>query len=186
MSRDREILEILNGVVIPQLQEIANFMVTANQALADLTAAVTALQGQLAALQTVDAALDAAVSQLSAGGVSPAAIEGIVATLSAASASLKPIVADIGAQTAKIQPPPPAATSVSVSPATATIAVGATQQFSASVAGTTTQVVTWSASAGSIDQTGLFTAPATAGSATSTAASQQTPAVTGTASVSFA
>ena len=53
-------------------------------------------------------------------------------------------------------------TGVSVSPSTATVIAGQTQQFSATVAGTgsPSQSVTWTASAGIIDGTGLFTAPA--------------------------
>lgn len=46
---------------------------------------------------------------------------------------------------------------ITVSPATATVTLGKTQQFSA----TGQSSVTWSASAGSISATGLFTAPAT-------------------------
>lgn len=52
---------------------------------------------------------------------------------------------------------------ISISPSGATTVVNQTQQFSANIA------VTWAASCGSIDSTGLFTAPATAGSCTITA-----------------
>jgi hypothetical protein len=52
--------------------------------------------------------------------------------------------------------------SVSVSPSTATVVGGATQQFAATVVGTNSpsQSVTWTASAGSVSSSGLFTAPA--------------------------
>lgn len=55
---------------------------------------------------------------------------------------------------------------VSVTPNTATIGGGTTQQFSASVAGTNSpsQAVTWSTTAGTVGSTGLFTAPASTGS----------------------
>jgi uncharacterized protein YjdB len=170
--------------VFPKLKEIKEFMATNTQALADLQAAVATMQNSIANLQSADTLLDAAIQKLSAGGVSPADIEAVVAQLNAASASLKPVVDDLNAQATKINPPEPVA--VSVSPATATIAVGATQQFSASVIGSTNTAVTWSASTGSIDPTGLFTAPATAGSAIITATSQADATKSATASVSFA
>ncbi len=63
--------------------------------------------------------------------------------------------------------PPPAVT-VSVQPASANIFLGATQQFQATVAGTSNSSVTWevngsvsgNAQAGTISSTGLYTAPA--------------------------
>lgn len=59
---------------------------------------------------------------------------------------------------------------LAITPATAKTATGATQAFTAS------QSATWSASCGSIDPTGLFTAPATPGTCTITAtASGGTP-----------
>jgi len=48
---------------------------------------------------------------------------------------------------------------VTVSPGSATVTSGGTQQFSAQVANTSNTAVTWSATAGSINSTGLFTAP---------------------------
>jgi uncharacterized protein YjdB len=66
----------------------------------------------------------------------------------------------------------PTVTSVSVTPATASIQTGATQQFSAAVQGTVTnKAVTWSASAGTITNAGLLTAPAADGKVTVTATS---------------
>jgi hypothetical protein len=57
------------------------------------------------------------------------------------------------------------AISVSVMPTTATVAVGKTQQFAATVTGSTNTAVTWSVvggvSNGTISTTGLYTAPAT-------------------------
>jgi len=49
---------------------------------------------------------------------------------------------------------------VSVTPASATLASGAKQQFTATVTGTSNTAVTWTASQGSIDRNGLYTAPA--------------------------
>jgi hypothetical protein len=54
-------------------------------------------------------------------------------------------------------PPPPV--SVIISPASVTVSSGATQQFSATVANTTNQAVTWTATMGTISDAGLFTAP---------------------------
>jgi len=48
---------------------------------------------------------------------------------------------------------------VSISPTAATVTSGSTQQFSATVTGSTNTAVTWSATAGSVSSSGLFTAP---------------------------
>ena len=50
--------------------------------------------------------------------------------------------------------------SVSVSPTTATVVSGGSQQFSAQVTNTSNTAVTWSATAGTVSSTGLFSAPA--------------------------
>src|SRR5271154_1357059 len=68
-------------------------------------------------------------------------------------------------------PPDTATISVIVSPASATIQTGGTQQFAATVTGTSNTSVTWSASGGTISTSGLFTAGATAGSFTISATS---------------
>ena len=56
----------------------------------------------------------------------------------------------------------PAVVTISMSPASATLQAGKTQQFSATVAGSTNTAATWSISpaVGSISTTGLYTAPA--------------------------
>ena len=74
--------------------------------------------------------------------------------------------------TATTPPPPPVTTVVSISPTTSNLKVGATQQFSAVVTSTTNTAVTWSASSGTITSSGLYTAPATAGTYTITAVSK--------------
>src|SRR5205823_1840870 len=58
--------------------------------------------------------------------------------------------------------PPPV--SVSISPVSASLQTGGTQQFTATVTGSTNTSVTWSATGGTISTSGLFTAPGTAGS----------------------
>ncbi len=60
---------------------------------------------------------------------------------------------------------------VAVSPVTVSLTTGGTQQFTATVTGTSNMAVTWSASGGSISSSGLYTAPATAGTYTVTATS---------------
>jgi len=62
---------------------------------------------------------------------------------------------------------------VTLSPLNTTVVTGQTEQFTATVRGATNPGITWSASAGSITQAGLFTAPATAQTVTITATSQQ-------------
>ena len=55
--------------------------------------------------------------------------------------------------------PNPAPISISISPASATLSAGASQQFTATVAGTTNQSVSWTAAGGTITNSGLFAAP---------------------------
>ena len=81
-------------------------------------------------------------------------------------------------------PPPPI--SVTISPTTATVRVGKTVQFKATVQNTTNQTVTWSATAGTISATGLYKAPSSVPSpnpVTITAASAADNTKVGTASV---
>ena len=66
---------------------------------------------------------------------------------------------------------PPPVVAVSVSPTTASLQTGATQQFAASVTGSSNTGVTWTATGGTISAGGLYTAPATAGTYTVTATS---------------
>jgi hypothetical protein len=58
------------------------------------------------------------------------------------------------------------AVSVSVSPASATIMTGGTQQFTATVTGSSDTAVTWTATGGTISAAGLYTAPSSAGTFT--------------------
>ena len=74
---------------------------------------------------------------------------------------------------------PPPVINVTVSPASATVGVSQTQQFTATVTGTTNTAVTWSvdgvaggnATVGTISTSGIYTAPATYGAHTVTATS---------------
>jgi hypothetical protein len=85
-----------------------------------------------------------------------------------------PVVASDSALVTVTQPsptPPSPVTRVSVSPTAASLQTGAQQQFSATVSGTASTGVIWSASAGTIVANGLYTAPGTAGTYTITAVS---------------
>src|SRR5207248_1110404 len=66
---------------------------------------------------------------------------------------------------------PPATVAVAISPTSASLQAGGTQQFTATVTGTTNTAVTWSATGGTISSSGLYTAPSTAGTYTVTATS---------------
>ncbi len=61
--------------------------------------------------------------------------------------------------------------SISITPASATLLPGGTQQFTANVSGTSNTGVAWKATGGTVTTTGLYTAPTTAGSYTVTATS---------------
>lgn len=76
---------------------------------------------------------------------------------------------------------------VTVVPNTATLNIGVSKTFSASVAGTTNQNVTWSivegANGGTIDQTGFYTAPLQPGTYHVIATSQADTSQSGTATI---
>jgi phosphatidylinositol-3-phosphatase len=90
-----------------------------------------------------------------------------------------------GTASVTVQQPPSTITAVQVTCNPATVNVSATSQCSATIKGTGSysSAVTWSASVGAINASGLFTAPATAGSATITATSVQDAAQSGEATV---
>src|SRR6185369_12108317 len=59
--------------------------------------------------------------------------------------------------------------SVAISPASAALQIGGSQQFSVTVTGSSNTAVTWSATNGTISNSGLYTAPSAAGTYTVTA-----------------
>lgn len=75
---------------------------------------------------------------------------------------------------------------VTVSPASATVTSGSTQQLAATVHGSTNSQVRWSASAGTISTSGLFTAPtvSSAATATITATSAAVPSASASSTIS--
>lgn len=95
-----------------------------------------------------------------------------------------------GAATATTAATSSTVSGVTVTPATATVSAGFTQQFAASVTGTgsPSQAVTWSTNIGSVNSSGVYTAPSGTGSdrtATVTATSQQDGTKTSTATVTI-
>ena len=84
-------------------------------------------------------------------------------------------------------PPPPVPVSISISPTSATVQSGNTQQFTATVTGSASTAVTWSASSGTISSSGLYTAPSVGSDtpATITATSRADTSKTASASVTI-
>lgn len=119
----------------------------------------------------------------------------VVLTLSGCGSSptLPPVLPPAPTPTPAPSPPPaPSPTvTVMVTPATATVLRGQSQQFAAQVSGVSDQTVTWQATidAGTIDSTGLYTAPSDGASAgyfvTITAVSKASPNTIGTALVTL-
>jgi fibronectin type 3 domain-containing protein len=77
---------------------------------------------------------------------------------------------------------------VSISPTSASIQVNGTQQFTATVTGSSNTAVTWSANGGSVSSGGLYTAPSAAGTftVTATSAADNTKSASATVTVSTA
>ncbi|MFZ0859487.1 MAG: alkaline phosphatase family protein [Candidatus Sulfotelmatobacter sp.] len=90
-----------------------------------------------------------------------------------------------GTASVTVQSTPPTITAVAVTCTPSTIAVSATSQCTATVQGTGaySSAVLWSASKGSINASGLFTAPASPGTVTVTATNSQDTTKSGTATV---
>jgi hypothetical protein len=92
-------------------------------------------------------------------------------------ASSNAMPAAVGTAAVTVAPPPPI--SVTVSPTSATVGIGKTQQFTATVKNSANQSVAWkvngvtggSAATGTISSTGLYTAPGSTGKATVSAVS---------------
>lgn len=132
--------------------------------------------------------IGSATGSISASGLytSPASVS--ASTKITVTATLVSDTTVTGSATLTLQPPP--VISVSVSPTTASLGALASQQFAATVANSTDQTVVWTInpSLGSIDQTGLYTAPAsfTSGQAvTVTATSHADSTKSGTAKVTL-
>lgn len=95
-------------------------------------------------------------------------------------------VATFGRGVWELQPSAVVGVSVTVNPATATVKVGVTQTFTASVAGSANTAVTWSvqeAGGGTVSASGLYTAPATPGTYHVVATSAADPTRSATATV---
>ncbi len=79
----------------------------------------------------------------------------------------------------------PASVGVTISPTSASLQPGQTQQFSATVTGSSNTAVAWTATGGTISTSGLFTAGQTTGNFTVTATSSADNSKSATASVSI-
>jgi hypothetical protein len=86
---------------------------------------------------------------------------------------------------ARVTIQPAASISVTVSPSTASLQPGQTQQFTAAVAGSSDTAVTWTATGGTISSSGLYSAGQNAGGFAVTATSVADTTKTATASVSI-
>lgn len=75
---------------------------------------------------------------------------------------------------------------IKISPTTASLALGGTQQFTVTVSGTSNKTVVWTETGGSITTTGLYTAPDTAGTYTVTVTSEANTSVSASATVTVA
>jgi hypothetical protein len=106
------------------------------------------------------------------------------------------LAACAGGTQSGVTPPPPPTITVTVQPASATLSLGQTQQFQATVTGTSNSSVNWTvdgvaagnASLGTISAGGLYTAPAimpASSTLTITAISVADPAASGAASVAL-
>jgi hypothetical protein len=78
----------------------------------------------------------------------------------------------------------PAQVSISVSPSTASLSTGAQEQFTANVSGTSNTAVTWTASGGTVNPSGLYVAPSAAGTYAINAVSVADPTKSASATVS--
>lgn len=94
---------------------------------------------------------------------------------------------DSGLQSFAVQISTGGGVSVSVAPASVTVSSSGTQQFTASVTGTSNTAVTWTASAGSVNANGLYNAPVVQSTtqATVTATSQADSSKSASATVTI-
>ena len=83
-------------------------------------------------------------------------------------------------------PPPPTTVSLTLSPTTASLQPSQQAQFTATVSGTTNSLVSWAASGGTINSTGMYKAPSAAGTYTVTATSAADPSKSSSATVTVA
>ncbi len=140
--------------------------------------------------QTVTIALDPA--QVQSWINTPAANQGIMLVNNNPGEIVRP-VSTVGTQamrpllTIVIAGAP--AVQVTVSPGTITLQPGQTQQFTATVTGSSNTAVTWTATGGTISSSGLFTAGSTAGSSftvTATSVADSTKTATGRVTIQAA
>lgn len=148
--------------------------------------AITASQGTCSGTTTITCALGALANGTSATvgiNVNATTVGTAIDTASISATEPDPNTSNNSASVSTPIVPP---VSVTISPASATVNINATEQFTATVTNSTNTSVTWTASAGTIDATGLFTAPSTPGSITVTATSVADPTRSASATVTVA
>jgi hypothetical protein len=113
------------------------------------------------------------------GATKPGTVDGILSLIT--DAQHRPFVVGLHGATASSTAP---VSSVTISPASASLSPSGKVQFTAAVQGTTTNdSVTWTASTGAITPSGAYTAPATAGTARITATSNADSTISASATV---
>ena len=143
-------------------------LTSSNASAASVPASVTVAAGQINASFAV-----------TTGGVSSDTLVSITAAYNNTFAGITVSVK------APVAPPPGTAISVSISPSSASLLAGASQQFTSMVTGSSNAAVSWTATAGTITNAGFFTAPnvSTSTIVTVYATSQADPSALKTAQV---
>jgi hypothetical protein len=122
------------------------------------------------------------------------ASSGLATSLKAGSVTITGTLQTVNGSTSLgVSAPPPPQVSVSILPISVNVAAGGSQQFSASVTGSTNTAVAWevsgiaggNASVGTISATGLYTAPMSAGTIIVSAVAQANQSDSGMANVSI-
>jgi hypothetical protein len=172
------LIALMLGLIVLELHRIGDKMATGAQALQDLQNLINQLVTDVGAVAAELKDLLAAIQSATGGGPGAAQVEALVTQGKTALTSLESALA-----AAKTSAPP---ISVAISPTSASVAPGATEQFTATVSNAGDPTVTWKALNGSVDANGLYTAPATAGTDTVTATSEEDPTKSAAASVTVA
>lgn len=161
LQRTSELPPVLSAILVEQTAQAPAPTITVSPASVDLKAGKTAqFSAAVTGIQpsTVTWSLSGSLPNL--GTISPSGLYTAPSTIPNSGTVTVKATSTISTSvsgTAKANLLP--AINITVSPANGTVVSGQTLQFSATVTGTSNTAVTWSASAGSISPSGLFTAP---------------------------